>query len=247
VNRTIVDEPRAADHSSPGVDAWRNRLRAAPRWTPGDAPMVVVVPHPDDETLGVGGLICQQRRAGVDVSVVAVTDGDAAYAPNGDPVLAAQRTQEQNAALDQLGVAAAARRRLALPDSRVDRFEDDLVAALMDVLGEIGSAVTLVAPSHLDVHPDHEAVGRAARRAAAARSIELVTYFFWTWHHRAPHEIDGELVGYELTAETLGRKFAALASHRSQIDDWEGHAPILDAGLLEPTLWANEYFLVSRP
>lgn len=225
-----------------GVDAWRARQRAAPRWTPGTAPMVVVVPHPDDETLCVGGLICQQRLAGVEVSVIAVTDGDAAYDPNGDAVLGAHRAREQNAALDLLGVAPAARRRLRLPDSRVQRFEDDLTAVLRDV----DPAATLVAPSHLDVHPDHEAVGRAARRAAVTRGSELITYFFWAWHLRGPDDLDDDLVAFELTADTIDRKSAAISSHRSQTDTWGGHAPVLDAALLEPARWPNEYFVVRR-
>ena len=226
-----------------GVHAWRDRLRTAPRWTPGGSPMVVVVPHPDDEALCVGGLVSQQVLAGVDVSIFAVTDGEAAYAPDGDPSLGAQRVREQNMALDRLGVAPAARHRLRLPDGRVEQFEDDLVAVLLSV----DPAATLVAPSHLDVHPDHEAIGRAAMRAAAMRDALLVTYFFWAWHHRVPHEIDDDLVAYALSADTIERKTAAISSHRSQIEPWHGHAPVLDDSLLAPTRWANEYFVIGRP
>lgn len=39
--------------------------------------LVVIAPHPDDETLGFAGLIDAYRRAGKPVSVVVVTDGDA--------------------------------------------------------------------------------------------------------------------------------------------------------------------------
>src|ERR1051325_9977126 len=39
--------------------------------------LLVLAPHPDDETLGFTGLIDAYRRAGKPVSVVVVTDGDA--------------------------------------------------------------------------------------------------------------------------------------------------------------------------
>src|SRR5205085_9483181 len=39
--------------------------------------LLVIAPHPDDETLGFAGLIDAYARAGKPVSVVVVTDGDA--------------------------------------------------------------------------------------------------------------------------------------------------------------------------
>ena len=41
----------------------------------GARPFVVLSPHPDDESLGMGGLIALARRNHQDVSIVAVTDG----------------------------------------------------------------------------------------------------------------------------------------------------------------------------
>lgn len=38
--------------------------------------LLVVAPHPDDETLGAGGLMQRVHAAGGDVSVVYLTDGD---------------------------------------------------------------------------------------------------------------------------------------------------------------------------
>jgi LmbE family N-acetylglucosaminyl deacetylase len=39
----------------------------------------VVAAHPDDETLGLGGMIAALTAGGVHVEVVLVTDGGAAY------------------------------------------------------------------------------------------------------------------------------------------------------------------------
>ena len=40
--------------------------------------LVVVAPHPDDETLGLGATAAQLAASGVDVSLVSVSDGGAA-------------------------------------------------------------------------------------------------------------------------------------------------------------------------
>jgi len=37
--------------------------------------LVVVAPHPDDEVLACGGLLCAAAGIGLEVQVVAVTDG----------------------------------------------------------------------------------------------------------------------------------------------------------------------------
>lgn len=58
---------------------WLEALQTLPAWLPTTAPIVIVSPHPDDETLGAGGFIASQRARGIDVSVVAVTDGENAY------------------------------------------------------------------------------------------------------------------------------------------------------------------------
>ncbi len=59
--------------------AWMNSLRDVPTWTPDCSPILLLAPHPDDETLGAGVLVASLRRGGVEVKVVAVTDGENAY------------------------------------------------------------------------------------------------------------------------------------------------------------------------
>ncbi len=54
-------------------------LADARPWQPSERPVLVVAPHRDDETLGAGGLIAAQRSRGIEVRVVAVTDGEMAY------------------------------------------------------------------------------------------------------------------------------------------------------------------------
>ena len=68
------------DPSLPGTDerAWQRVLADAPDWMPPDGPLLIVSPHPDDEILGAGGLIHTWKKLGRIVTVISVTDGEAA-------------------------------------------------------------------------------------------------------------------------------------------------------------------------
>jgi LmbE family N-acetylglucosaminyl deacetylase len=143
-------------------DDWLRVLGGVAPWQPGTEKMVVVAPHPDDETLAAGGLIAMQREAGVEVVVVAVTDGEHAYEENLG--LGELRDREQAAALGRLGVGADRIVRLKMVDSGVAAAEPELVQRLMPL---VSAKTHLVAPWPGDFHPDHEACGRAEDRSAA--------------------------------------------------------------------------------
>ena len=81
---------------------WIESLRAVEDWSPDQKATVVVAPHPDDETLGAGGLIAMQRSRQIPVTLLAVTDGEAAYA--GVPDLGRTRRIEQARAAEALGL-----------------------------------------------------------------------------------------------------------------------------------------------
>ncbi|WP_423980957.1 PIG-L deacetylase family protein [Ilumatobacter sp.] len=224
-------------------DRWDSVLASARTWSPPARRTVVVAPHPDDETLSAGGLVVHQRNVGVEVVIVAVTDGEASYDPAGDASLAATRRGEQRSALDVLGVADGSIRRLGFPDSHVDEDESDLSDRIIDVLrpGDL-----LVATWNHDVHPDHEACGRAALEAAAQVPVTLIFSLFWTWHHRRPDEIDaGRLLSFELDADDRRTKQRAMREHASQFDGQGDRAPVLDEQWVEPAMWTHEYFVES--
>jgi LmbE family N-acetylglucosaminyl deacetylase len=105
--------------------AWLPALVGLADWELPFVPTLVLAPHPDDETLGAGGLIAKLCRAGVSVTVVAITDGEGAYADT--PDLGATRILEQTEALDRLGVPNSRIHRLHLPDRDVSTYEEVLV------------------------------------------------------------------------------------------------------------------------
>lgn len=159
--------------------------------TPLPARVVVLAPHPDDEVLGVGGLITLLIAAEVEVLVVAVSQGEAShpYSPTTSTAqLARTRRDEQSLALHRLGLhhrglSPSPIHRCALPDGQLHRHETALVEALAAVLDERSWCVSTWAH---DGHPDHEAVGRAAAVAASRAGTRLLEYPIWTWHWAQP-------------------------------------------------------------
>src|ERR1700757_119645 len=111
--------------------AWLPLFRGLADWDLPLMPTLVLAPHPDDETLGAGGLIARLCRAAVPVTIVAITDGEGAYADT--PHLGAVRVLEQNEALRRLGVPERRIRRLRLPDRNVSAYEDQLVDLLLPI------------------------------------------------------------------------------------------------------------------
>jgi LmbE family N-acetylglucosaminyl deacetylase len=218
---------------------WIASLSLLPDWPAEDKPTVIVAPHPDDETLATGGLIAMQRVRQIPVTLLAVTDGEAAYPDV--PDLGAHRQVEQTRAAEALGVSRDAIIRLGLPDSAVSGHEPDLVD---QIAASINSDTLLVAPWPRDPHPDHEACGRAAQAAAHRTGAALVFYFFWTWHHFGPDCLSGlPLRRVALSADALSRRAGALACHRSQLHRDEGD-PILPEVLLAPARRPFETFAV---
>ncbi len=99
--------------------------------------MVVVAPHPDDEILGCGGLLHHAVGQGIDVSVVAVTDGEACYP--GEPWwtperLRSARRAELAAALGELGIPVGSIFHLGIADGAVSAHEQGLEGWLQQYL-----------------------------------------------------------------------------------------------------------------
>jgi len=217
---------------------WMLLLSDLPRWQPPEKPTVVISPHPDDETLGSGGLIARLRSRGTDVTVVAVTDGENAY---GDDVgLGEIRVREQTNALGKLGVDPQNVIRFRFPDSGLRDCEGRLVEVLQSVVSE---NTHIIAPWRFDFHPDHEVCGRAAEAVARNKEVQITSYFFWTWHWGDRKTLDGlQLVSLLLAPDEIRAKQDALHCHQSQLER-PGGSPILPDDLLGPARRTFEVFL----
>lgn len=204
--------------------------------------VVVVAPHPDDEVLGVGGLMRLLEAAGSIVSLVAVTDGAASHpgSPTLTPAdLAVRRARERTSALEVLGMRDVQLLRVGLPDGDAAGYEAILTTLLGDLLGPDDWCV---ATWRQDGHPDHEASGRAAAAAAATAGCRLLEYPVWTWHWAAPAD---ERVPWDrarripLPAALAAAKRAAAGEYRTQVQPLSedaADAAILPPGVLERLL-----------
>jgi LmbE family N-acetylglucosaminyl deacetylase len=186
---------------------------------------VVVVPHPDDEVLGCGGLILRQCRLEREVRVVAVTDGEAAFG-EGDRRLAAKRRREQQNALTTLGLHGAQVIRLGLADGRVWEVQRGLAEMLARVVSRDD---LLVAPWVNDHHVDHVACAFAADAAARTTGCQRIGSLVWgPIRSNPPAAVDPPLLRLHLSNEECDRRQRALRCHHSQLDDRVGPAVVVD-------------------
>jgi LmbE family N-acetylglucosaminyl deacetylase len=218
---------------------WKDALAGLPAFSPPLGPVILLAPHPDDESLATGGLIAALAHRGTHLTVVAVTDGEAAYRPAGDPELARIRCREQTSALSTLGVGEDQIIRFNFSDRWVHKHEVALAERLATLLASPGPAPTLIAPWRSDFHSDHEAAGRAAERATMQTGTALVRWFWWSWHRSTIAELSAlPLKRFPLEPRWLQLKLAAIAAHRSQL----GEDAILPESLLAPAHRSFEVF-----
>ena len=153
-------------------------------------PVMVVAPHPDDETFGCGGLIQMKRAAGVPLRVVIITDGEAVAESLSEPpeaVIAARRLETLNAA-HRLGVEADSVRWLHLPDGKLPHpGQPGFDAAAGALLAEIKAFAPgeIYCPHFEDVHADHIATSHLTKQAVRLWGQPCPAFYYpvWAWYH----------------------------------------------------------------
>lgn len=144
--------------------------------------VLVVLAHPDDESLACGGTIARLARAGAHVHLICATHGEAGRLshalPDGPAALLALRARELRAACARLGVTGV--ELLAFPDG-VLKWED--AEPLIDVLEArlralVPEVVITFGRDGLYWHPDHIALGERVRTAVArcAADVPVAAY-----------------------------------------------------------------------
>ena len=193
-------------------------------------PTVVVVPHPDDEALGCGGLLALLRAAGVPVAAALVSDGTQSHPHSQDFSATARRElryAEFRHALAVLSVDEADPNvlYLGLPDSQVPTPGQPGFAEASERLARFladKQAATVLVPWRRDPHPDHRATSQlvAAALAQLPHAPRRLEYVVWAWERAAPEDLPqpGEGTGFRLDiGAVLARKQQAIAAHRSQL------------------------------
>ena len=214
--------------------------------------LVVVAAHPDDESLGAGGLIATAHAAGLDVYVVLLTAGEASHPTSptlSRHALATRRLAEAETALTTLAPHAPMVF-LGASDGGVAAVEAEVTTSLVELIGD-GRQTLLVAPWRHDGHPDHEAAGRAAASAARRTGARLAEYPIWMWHKDVPDDAPwGSMRQLRLADDVAEAKRDAIAAHSSQVQPLSGLPG--DEVLLPDRVLAHfstpvEHFVVDEP
>lgn len=187
--------------------------------------VIILAPHPDDETLGCGGTITLLLDAGKSVRIVFLTSGD-----KGDPdhrlshgaAYAVLREKEAVRALRVLG--ASDFEFLRFPDREVSLRREEIRARLLEIVN-LYKPDSIYSPSMVELNPDH--------RATAALALDLQRFPEGSFPVR--------LVFYEVAAPlrpnllvditpVYRRKRRAVRKYRSQlkVTDYLGHATALN-------------------
>jgi LmbE family N-acetylglucosaminyl deacetylase len=190
--------------------------------------LLVVAPHPDDETLACGVLIQQVLAAGGAVRVLLLTDGDDNPWPQrwlerrwrvgaADRRRWGQRRRDEAVrAVARLGLPASALQPLGWPDLGLTaRLRDDRPAALatLAAAAEAFGPTLIAVPALGDHHPDHGAAHVLCRLALAGRAAPLE----WLAYPVHGGHAEGLADGPAAAPGQQRRKLAALAEHATQM------------------------------
>ncbi len=185
--------------------------------------ILVLAPHPDDESLGCGGLLAK-AFAGPGAHVVCMTDGAASHPGSRayPPVrLAGLRAAELDRALIELGGSRADVTRLGLPDAGLGDLAPEYgrIAERVARIAVQRGAGCLLASAGTDPHCDHVATAAIGARAARRAGIRCLFYPIWSrWALPDTRSAAGATREYRLaTAAFRDRKQRAVAAHASQM------------------------------
>ncbi len=209
--------------------------------------LLVLAPHPDDETLGCGATIVHCRGAGRPVTVVVASDGrlgQVGFAPSSE--LADVRREELVKGVSVLCEPELVW--LGYADGTLSHHEAEMTAQIERLILEHRPDFIL-STSASDPHPDHAAVGRVARIVARRTGVSLLEYPIRQWTtvsgwlgwgtSKGSRERWGRPRLVRIDDESRAKKRLALSYHKSQLPLLGGS---LDSRFLATFLRSREYF-----
>lgn len=189
---------------------------------------LIVAPHPDDESLGCGGVIALLKKYGLSVSILVLSDGTQSH-PNSkkfppNKLRKLRESECSNAAailgLDPKHDVTFCR----FPDTQVPGEESEkyksAVARLKLFLAS-KNAQTIFVPWRRDPHPDHRATYQLIIKAKD-QNHRIVEYPIWlyTTEEKFDAPLKSEVSAFRLdVSSVLKIKRQAISAHCSQITD----------------------------
>ncbi len=205
--------------------------------------LLLVMAHPDDESMGAGGLVLRHTRNGVAVHLICATYGEAGWMgrPHGSkaadlPEIRAQELEEAAQALALSSVEL-----WDYPDAGLAHSDQkELTQRIWEQIGKVRPRVVVGwGPDGGYGHPDHIAMGACTDAAVAAMTEgerpalyhlaidgQLADFYHEATHlvpssngfHVRPQETVDVVI--ELDADEVMMKLRAIDCHQSQLEDW---------------------------
>ncbi|WP_206812376.1 bacillithiol biosynthesis deacetylase BshB2 [Paradesulfitobacterium ferrireducens] len=182
--------------------------------------VLVVFPHPDDETFGCGGTIALFAKSGIPVTYVCATLGQMGR-NIGKPFFATReslphiREAELEGACKALGIQRVIK--LGLWDKMIEFEEPEaLIARLGQIIREVNPSLVLTHYPGYAVHPDHNALGNLTIQAISRLSPEERPLVYAHAFDRMAREVLGEPDIVNDISAVAEVKLAAIRAHKSQ-------------------------------
>jgi len=213
--------------------------------------VLVFSPHPDDESIGVGGYIAQSIANGANVEIVLVTNGN--FHGNEQ-----KRYAEFKKATQILGVPESNLVFLGFPDGKLDKMDPTVLSVALQSQIEQFNPDIIIYPDAQDMNPDHWTIGKAVQKILAAdpqqiTSYEYLVHFKLIWPR--PRELapnlglspPERLINADTTWEKVplsqnieNIKSEAIHTYRSQLENEWLH------GLLLSSIRKNELLAIPK-
>ena len=213
--------------------------------------VLVFSPHPDDESIGVGGYIAQSIANGANVEIVLVTNGN--FHGNEQ-----ERYAEFKKATQILGVPESNLVFLGFPDGKLVKMDPTVLSVALQSQIEQFNPDIIIYPDAQDMNPDHWTIGKAVQKILAAdpqqiTSYEYLVHFKLIWPR--PRELAPNLdlspperfINADTTWEKVplsqnieNIKSEAIHTYRSQLENEWLH------GLLLSSIRKNELLAIPK-
>lgn len=215
--------------------------------------ILIVAPHPDDETLGCGGTIAVRAQAGCRIVVVVLTDGSNLFRlspwrieTQPTPAETARlRRAETGRAMDILAGSRHAIHFLDTEDGTLNLHVDTVAVQLAGMIRGLAPTEVFVT-SEYEQHRDHVAACAVIRAelAQAASPARLYRYTVILRPDVVPASVPGPAVDIDISAH-LPRKRQALSQFASHLTIIARQQPAPFFSSVDPWLQPREHFLVD--
>lgn len=213
--------------------------------------VLVISPHPDDETLGAGGFIDRAHDVGAQVEVVIATDGNRRG-------LKELRHEETIKAMAVFGITNDHIAFFDFPDGRLKAHQTEFKSVLEKQLTTFQPSIVL-STHKSDVHTDHTTVAEVVDQLVPTLKPRPVVYQFLVHYHRYPRpegfrptafllppvkliSTSNPWMKFTLTEEEQTAKNEAVLQYKSQLS----HKNPLLRGLLLSFVRQNELFVIEQ-